>query len=121
MLPLAPSSLPVAPSPRRVQADGSKTFDATLHVAPEKFWERALVLPPYPSVSTYDAKVWQFVLEHGNDGDYVWNVGKDVDASQVDLAQDLKQHGGKRSSDGSDRTPAEVVAAPKAIKLSDDR
>ena len=35
------------------------------------------ILPPYPSISTYDAKLWQFVLEHGQDGDYILNVGKE--------------------------------------------
>jgi len=30
--------------------------------------------PPYPSVDTYDAKLWQFVLKYGKSGDYIWNV-----------------------------------------------
>lgn len=50
----------------------------TKYVAPEKFTEDAEILPPYPSVSTYDAKVWQFVIKYGEDGDYVWNVAKDL-------------------------------------------
>ena len=58
----------------RIQKDGSKTFNATLHVAPEKFWETAISQPPYPSVSSYDAKLWQFVEQHGMEGDFVWNV-----------------------------------------------
>jgi len=32
------------------------------------------ILPPYPSVDTYDAKLWQFVLKYGKSGDYIWNV-----------------------------------------------
>lgn len=51
---------------------------ATLYVAPEKFWEKSKYPPPYPSVSSYDAKLWQFVLKDCQDGDYVWNVGKDL-------------------------------------------
>lgn len=58
--------------------DGSKAFQATLHVAAEKFWDPALRPPPYPSVANYDAKVWQFVEDYGEEGDYVWNVGCDV-------------------------------------------
>ena len=47
-----------------------------LFVSPKKFWEKADPLPPYPSVSTYDAKLWEFVLKYGKNDDYVWNVAK---------------------------------------------
>lgn len=50
---------------------------ATLYVAPESFEVAARIQPPYPTVATYDAKLWQFVLQHGRDGDVVWNVGSD--------------------------------------------
>lgn len=43
-------------------------------LAPEKFWEPAKILPPFPSAKNYDAKMWQFVLKLANDGDLVWNV-----------------------------------------------
>ena len=33
--------------------------------------------PPYPSVNTYDAKVWQFIRKYGKNDDYIWNVAKD--------------------------------------------
>jgi hypothetical protein len=46
----------------------------TLHVAPEDFYADAVLQPPYPSVSTYDAKVWQFAKKLGHPGDYIWNV-----------------------------------------------
>jgi hypothetical protein len=49
-----------------------------IYVSDEKFYEKAKILPPYPSVSTYDAKLWKFVLQDAKDGDYVWNVGKDL-------------------------------------------
>ena len=49
-----------------------------IYVAPEKFWENVKQLPPYSSVSTYDAKLWQFVIKDGQPGDYIWNVAKDV-------------------------------------------
>src|SRR3990167_591575 len=47
--------------------------------APQRFFEKVAreLLPPYSSVSNYDAKVWQFVQKHGKDGDYIWNVGRD--------------------------------------------
>jgi hypothetical protein len=32
--------------------------------------------PPYPTIPWYDAKLWQFVLQHGQNGDYIWNVGR---------------------------------------------
>jgi len=51
---------------------------STLYVAPEKFYEEAIHQPPYPTVKTYDAKLWQFVMKHGRDGDYIWNVGRDL-------------------------------------------
>lgn len=43
-----------------------------------KFWEPTITLPPYPSVASYDAKLWEFVINYGQDGDYIWNVAKDV-------------------------------------------
>ena len=49
----------------------------TLYISSKKFWEIADPLPPYPSVSTYDAKLWEFVEEYGKDEDYIWNVAKD--------------------------------------------
>jgi hypothetical protein len=45
-----------------------------IYIAPEKFWEATKMLPPYPSVSNYDAKVWQFVSKYGKNNDIIWNV-----------------------------------------------
>jgi len=42
--------------------------------SPQKFNEIPKILPPYKSIKNYDAKVWQFVLQHGVPGDYIWNV-----------------------------------------------
>jgi hypothetical protein len=50
----------------------------TLFVSPENFMDIAKKQPPYPTVATYDAKLWVFFLEHGQNGDYIWNVGADV-------------------------------------------
>jgi hypothetical protein len=57
------------------QMDESRT---TLYISDEKFWEIAKKQPPYPTVKTYDAKLWKYVLKYGKSGDYVWNVAKDI-------------------------------------------
>ena len=57
--------------------DGKPSYK--LYIAPEKFWEPAQEEPPYPSVSTYDAKLWQFVIRNAEPDDYIWNVGKDIE------------------------------------------
>jgi hypothetical protein len=49
-----------------------------LYISDEKFYNKSEFLPPYPSVATYDAKLWKYVLKDGIDGDYVWNVAKDI-------------------------------------------
>lgn len=30
--------------------------------------------PPYPASLSYDSKLWPFVMQYGQDGDYIWNV-----------------------------------------------
>ena len=53
------------------QIDKKRT---TIYVSNEKYQDVAIHQPPYPTVNTYDAKLWKYVLDHGNDGDYIWNV-----------------------------------------------
>lgn len=36
------------------------------------------ILPPFPSLANYDAKAWEFILAHGEDGDYFWNVAGSI-------------------------------------------
>lgn len=48
-------------------------------VAPETFGQTAKHQPPYPTVPWYDAKLWQFVQQHGRDGDAIWNVARVTD------------------------------------------
>lgn len=50
----------------------------TLFVSKEKFNDIAKKQPPYPTVATYDAKLWTFFSDHCKNGDYIWNVGKDI-------------------------------------------
>lgn len=40
----------------------------------QQFSDKAPILPPWPSMITYDAKMYQRILQFGSDGDYVWNV-----------------------------------------------
>ena len=46
-----------------------------LFIAPEIFGDTALSQPPYRTVPWYDAKLWQFAVEHWQQGDCIWNVG----------------------------------------------
>lgn len=45
--------------------------------APENFWDPAKDPPPYPSLSTYDAKLWQFA-KNDLEGSIIWNVAGPV-------------------------------------------
>jgi hypothetical protein len=45
-------------------------------------------------VDWYDAKLWQFVLKHGEEGDYIWNVAavpEDLDATVRDALAKIEQ------------------------------
>lgn len=59
---------------RKIWQDQLDGIDCELFVAPETFYERAIFQPPYKTVPNYDAKLWQFVLQYGRDGDAIWNV-----------------------------------------------
>jgi tRNA1(Val) A37 N6-methylase TrmN6 len=78
--------------------------NSKLYIAPQKFYAKTDILPPYPSVATYDAKLWQFVLKHGKDNDYIWNVAKDLNTdieensppkSLLQMNKDLSYTGGE--------------------------
>lgn len=45
-----------------------------VYIAPEDLDDEATIKPPYPSASHYDAKVWQFFVQHAKKGAYIWNV-----------------------------------------------
>lgn len=53
----------------KVDKSKSQVFEA-----PERFRQTAVKQPPYPAERSYDAKMWQFIQEHGQDGDFVLNV-----------------------------------------------
>lgn len=48
---------------------------STLHFAPEKFHQPALIQPPYPACPFSCAKVWQFAQKTAVSGAYILNVG----------------------------------------------
>lgn len=68
---------------KAVWPDMLEGINHTFFVAPEKFPQNARQQPPYRTVPWYDAKVWQFVLQVGEDGDYIWSVG----AADYDIVQ----------------------------------
>ena len=63
---------------KKIWADQIKSKRTKLYISDKKFSEPSSILPPYPSVSTYDAKLWEFFIKYGKNDDYIWNVGKDV-------------------------------------------
>lgn len=52
-----------------------KAGRAAVLVAPEAYEEPAKMLPPFPSCDNYDAKAWQFIVQHASDNAVFWNVG----------------------------------------------
>ena len=59
---------------RKIWQDQLDGIDSQLFIAPETFYETAKQQPPYKTVPNYDAKLWQFVRQYGEDGDVIWNV-----------------------------------------------
>jgi hypothetical protein len=48
---------------------------AKIYESKYAFNKATKVLPPFPSAPTYDAKAWEFMLEHASPGALFWNVG----------------------------------------------
>ena len=48
---------------------------AKIYKSTYTFNKATKVLPPFPSAPTYDAKAWEFMLEHASPGALFWNVG----------------------------------------------
>lgn len=59
---------------RKIYPDILEGLNYKLFSSPERFESDAEILPPYESLKHYDAKVWRFARDHGEDGDYIWNV-----------------------------------------------
>ena len=60
----------------------TKLYNATLT---EFFYDKAKIQPPYPTTQSYDAKAWTFVLEDGQNEDYIWNITSDYEDIKEDL------------------------------------
>jgi len=56
-----------------------------LYKAPEFFYDKANDSPPWDTVLTYDAKVWQFVNKYakGDGNDIIWNVARDPTPADI--------------------------------------
>lgn len=48
-----------------------------LFISGYRFSESPTDIPPYPSVSSYDAKIWEIIERYGAEGDYIWNVASE--------------------------------------------
>ena len=48
---------------------------AKIYKSTYAFNKATKILPPFPSAPTYDAKAWEFMLEHASPGALFWNVG----------------------------------------------
>lgn len=59
---------------RHIYPDILEGIKHTIYKCSQPFTEKTKVIPPYTSLHNYDAKVWQFVIKYGEDGDYIWNV-----------------------------------------------
>ena len=60
---------------KKIWADQLDLSRTKLFKSNLKFIEDAKILPPYPCIASYDAKIWEFVKKYGRKGDYIWNVG----------------------------------------------
>jgi hypothetical protein len=63
---------------KKILPDQINPKKTKLYISDERFSMVARIQPPYPTVATYDAKLWKYVLKYGRNGDYIWNVGRDV-------------------------------------------
>ena len=77
-----------------------------LFIAPEKFQFNAQFQPPYDTIEWYDAKLWRFVLQEAEEGDYIWNVATRPSLQELNRFL-LGSYGGYYSSMfESDKLPA---------------
>lgn len=42
------------------------------------FLKESRILPPFDCISTYDAKGWEFIKKYGKEGDWFWNVARNM-------------------------------------------
>ena len=51
---------------------------AKFYTHSKPFLKEAKIIPPFDCIRTYDAKGWELLKEHGNPGDWFWNVAANM-------------------------------------------
>jgi hypothetical protein len=51
---------------------------AKFYTHSKPFLKEAKIVPPFDCIRTYDAKGWELLKEHGNPGDWFWNVAANM-------------------------------------------
>lgn len=52
----------------------NKGANTEVFIHPLPFRLNAKIRPPYPAVETYDAKIWEYVINYADSGDYLFNI-----------------------------------------------
>jgi hypothetical protein len=62
--------------PDQLHRISKKSPNSILFISNLTFYQNVPIddRPPYDSLASYDAKLWKFVKQHGQDGDFIWNV-----------------------------------------------
>ncbi len=84
---------------KKIWPDQLEGIHHRLFVSPYDYTEdvRSEEAPPYDTLLHYDAKVWPFVLAHGEPGDFIWNTAgkprsfREVRAEKERLDEQLAQ------------------------------
>ena len=58
---------------------------STVYSHPFDFSRAAKDLPPYPTISTYDAKLWSYVKEFAHDGAFIMNVAAEQKVPEFEV------------------------------------
>lgn len=64
--------------------DGEKGF-GRVYSHPREFSQPSLVIPPFPSIRTYDAKVWEYVKGFAADKAFVMNVAAEQECPDIKI------------------------------------
>lgn len=59
---------------KKIWPDQLEGIDHTLFISPLRFYEKYDGDMQYNSLRNYDAKVWPFIKQHGETGDFIWNT-----------------------------------------------
>lgn len=59
---------------RKIWPDIVEGIDHIIYESKVPFTQKTDLIPPYKSLSHYDAKVWKFVTKYGENDDFIYNV-----------------------------------------------